>query len=197
MFEPREPTLVQAASFVDCTGVEPWARLSTVDVTFPGSPLGFTYLDIAAPLPARGLAASVRRIPAGPRSVLVRGCGDPTTARGGVFPSRSSSARIIVGHRTGTNLALAFDYLDTGRRGVSFNLYDGFLDRWEYGVARLGRCASGRWVHAQLPIRIPRASAGIETVELGPVVNGRNLIVRNLRLVPGVVRLKDCGTMRG
>jgi hypothetical protein len=197
VFEPREPTLVQAASFVDCTGVEPWARRSTVDVTFPGSPLGFAYLDIAAPRPARGLAASVRHIPAGPGSVLVRGCGDPTTPRGGVFPARSSAARIIVPHRPGTTLAIAFDYLDTGRSGVSFNLYDGFLDRWDYGVARLARCGSGHWVQARLPVHIPRASAGIETVELGPVVNGRDLITRNLRLVPGGVRQKDCETMRG
>jgi hypothetical protein len=197
VFEPREPSLVQAASFVDCTRVEPWARRSTVDVTFPGSPLGFAYLDIAAPTTTRGLAASVRQIPAGPGSVLVRGCGDPTTARGGVFPARSSAARIIAEHRPGTNLVLGFDYVDTGRRGVSFNLYDGFRDRWEYGVARLARCGSGGWVHAQLPIHIPRAAAGIETVELGPVVGGRDLIMRNLRLVPGSARQTDCETMRG
>jgi hypothetical protein len=193
IFEPRLPTLVQAAAFVDCTGVGTWAHRSTLDVIFPGSPLGFAYLDLGASRPVRRVDARVRSVATGPGSVLVRACGDPTSARGGVFPAGSSAARILVPHHTAPNLVLAFDYLDAGRRGVSLNLYDEFRDRWTYGVARLPRCGSGRWIHARLPVDT-RLPARAETVELGPVVAGRDLIVRNLRLVSGAARQTDCET---
>lgn len=191
VFEPRSPSLVQAASFVDCSRVRGWARRSTVDVTFPGSPLGFAYLDIGAPQPARRLHVAAHGLATGPDSVLVRACGDPTTTRGGVFPAGSTEGRVIVEPASHYRLGLTFDYLDVGRRSVSFNLYDEARDRWTYGVARLRRCGSGHWVHATLPVDTG-GSAGPETVELGPVVTGRDLIVRNLRVVHGARGQTDC-----
>jgi hypothetical protein len=193
VFEPRSPTLVQAAAFVDCSGVEPWGRRSTVDVAFPGSPLGFAYLDVAAPQPVRRVEARVRHLSTGRDTILVRGCADPTSARGGIFPARSSAARMIMERRTDAKLAISFDYLDAGRSPVSFNLHDDVRDRWLYGAAGLRRCGSGTWIHARVPIDTRSLSPDTQTVELGPVVSGRDLIMRNLRLVQGS-RQVDCRT---
>jgi hypothetical protein len=189
VYEPREPTLVTPAEFVDCTRVAPWARESTLDVVFPGSPLGFASLDVGVAGPPRDLVATVREVPTS-RSVLVHACGDPASAKGGVFPARSNAGRILVANHVGPSLVLAFDYRDLGTSGVSLNLYDEFRDRWTYGVAQLHRCGSGRWVHARVPVT--RLPAGPGTVELGPVVTGRHLIVRSLRLVGGPRSQTDC-----
>jgi hypothetical protein len=197
VYEPRQPTLVTPAAFVDCTRVAPWARESTLDVAFPGSPLGFALLDLGGARNTRSFDAIVRerQTPAG---VLVRACGNPADARGGIFPAGSSASRLILEHRPGRSLALDFDYLDTGRTSVSFNLYDESRYRWVYGVAGLHRCGSGAWVHARLPVDT-RSSVRNETVELGPVVTGRDLIVRNLRLVRGSLSRgqTDCRTGNG
>lgn len=190
VFEPRSPSLVQSAAFVDCTGISNWAKRSTLDVIFPGSPLGFAYLDVGTPRGIRRVDAAVRGISSGADSALIRACGDPTSAGGGVFPAQSSETRILVPNHAGPSLVLAFDYRDLGTSDVSFNLYDGFRDRWTYGVAQLNRCGSGRWVHAFVPVT--RMPASPETVELGPVVTGRDLIVRNLRLVREARSQTDC-----
>jgi hypothetical protein len=185
VFEPRVPTLVEPAAFVDCTRVARWAQESIVDVAFPGSPLGFAYLDVGAGQGTRAMQAVVRGLPASDQ-VLVRACGDPTSAHGGVFPAGSTAGRIIVERRGRRPLALSFEYLDVGRGTVSFNLYDEARSRGLYGVARLDRCGSSGWLHARLPLRqlgLPR-SAGT-TVELGPFVTGDNFTVRNVRLVAG------------
>jgi hypothetical protein len=188
VFEPRVPTLVQPAAFVDCTGVAEWARTSTVDVAFPGSPLGFASLDVGVARGTRSIQALVRSLPSVSAKPLVRACGDPTSARGGVFPVGSIAGRIVA-ERGARPLALSFDYLDAGRGPVSFNVYDGVHSRWLYSVAGVDRCGSGTWLRAQLPLRqlhLP-PSAG-RTVELGPFVTGDNFTVRNLRLVRGSTR---------
>jgi hypothetical protein len=187
VYEPRAPTLVNPAAFVDCARVAPWARESTLDVAFPGSPLGFALLDVGVGTGTRAVKAVVRGLPASTK-ILVRACGDPTSRRGGVFPAGSTAGRIVVEHRRPGPLALAFDYLDAGRRAVSFNLYDEARARWLYGVAGLDRCGSGRWLHAQLTLRDLPTAAATPTAELGPFVNGDDLTVRNLRLVEGSTR---------
>jgi hypothetical protein len=194
VYEPRDLTLVTPAAFVDCARVRPWARTSTLDVVFPGSPLGFALLDVGGAGRTRSFDAVVRSQPAA-AGVLVRACGDPSTSRGGIFPAGSSAARIIFEHHRGRNLVLGFDYLDTGRADVSFNLYDEGRDRWLYGVVGLHRCGSRGWIHAWLPIDI--RSPGAETVMLGPVVTGRDLVVRNLRLVQGSRIQSDCAMGNG
>jgi hypothetical protein len=188
VFEPWVPTLVEPADFVDCTRVAAWARESTVDIAFPGSPLGFASLDVSVRSGTRAIQTLVRGLPPSDR-VLVRACGDPTSAYGGVFPAGSNLGRIIVERRGARPLALSFDYLDAGRRPVSFNVYDEARSRWLYGVAHLNRCGSGGWLHAQLPLRqlgLPR-SAGA-TVELGPFVRAGDFTVRNVHLVAGSSR---------
>jgi hypothetical protein len=192
VYEPRQPTLVTPAAFVNCARVAPWARESTLDVRFPGSPLGFALLDVGGPGSTRSFDAVVREQQA-PSDILVRACGNPLDARGGIFPAGSSAARITLEHRRGGSLALGFDYLDTGRRNISFNVYDEGRNRWIYRVAQLHRCGSGRWVHARLPIDT-RPLPSDATVELGPVVPGRDLVVRNLRLVQGRRPQQDCET---
>ena len=196
VFEPRLPTLVQSATFVDCTSVARWARESTVDITLPGSPLGFSYLDIGVPQRVRRFRSGVRQRPDTANQILVRACGDPAGPRGGVFPGRSTATRIIMEHRGPHPVALSFDYLDAGRRAVSFNLYDAVHDRWVYDVADVVRCGSGRWVHAQLPMdELPRGLAGTGTIELSPVVNGANFAVRNLRVLEGRARHRQGGEL--
>jgi hypothetical protein len=196
VYEPRKPTLVTPAAFVDCTRVLSWARESTLDVAFPGSPLGFALLDVGTAARVRGFDAVVRE-PAS-QNLLIRACADPADARGGIFPAGSTASRIILEHHHGRSVTLDFDYLDTGGASVSFNLYDESRDRWVYGVAGLDRCGSGAWVHARLPVD-KRSSASYETVELGPVVTGRDLIVRNLRVVRGNPSRAqtDCRTVNG
>ena len=89
-------------------------------------------------------------------------------------------------HRGPRPVALSFDYLDAGRRTVSFNLYDEARNRWIYDVADLVRCGSGRWLHAQLPMdELPRGVADTGTIELSPVVSGDDFAVRNLRVLEG------------
>jgi hypothetical protein len=193
VFEPKKPTLISPAAFVDCRRVPAWARVSTLDVAFPGSPLGFAYLDVGVAGKSRTLRARVRELPTG-NKILVRACGDPTTARGGVFPAGSIEGRVIVKSANRDRLAaLTFDYLDEGVRVVSFNLYDEIHEHWLYRVATLHRCGSGRWVRARLPLDI-RPSVDQETVEIGPVVAGGDLIVRNLRFVRGAPGQIDCET---
>jgi hypothetical protein len=188
VFEPRVPTLVQPAAFVDCTDVAGWARTSTLDLAFPGSPLGFASLDVGVARGTRSMQAVVRGLPSASDKPLVRACGDPTTARGGVFPAGSIAGRIIA-ERGAHPLALRFDYLDAGYGPVSFNVYDGIHSRWLYNVAGVDRCGSGTWLGAQLPLgrlRLPPLAG--TTVELGPFVTGDNFTVRNLRLVSGSSR---------
>lgn len=183
VYEPRVPTLVEPAAFVDCTRVAQWARVSVVDMAFPGSPLGFAYLDVGLGRGTRAFQAVALRLPDSHR-VLVHACGDPTSARGGVFPGGSTAGRIIVQRPSARPLALTFEYLDAGLRPVSFNVYDEAHSRWVYGAARVNRCGTGSWRHAQLPLQrlgLP-VSAGA-TVELGPFVKGDDFTVRDLRLV--------------
>jgi hypothetical protein len=192
VFEPRDPTLVNPAAFVDCTQVAAWARESVLDVAFPGSPVGFSYLDVGGARAISNVQATIRELPPS-RNVLIRACGDPASVRGGIFPAGSTAVRIIGHGGRFRRQQITFDYLDSGRGRVSFNFYDEAENRWLYGVARLHRCGSGRWVRARLPIDVPAMARGIETVELGPVVNGRDLIMRNLRLVQGSRQI-DCET---
>ena len=196
VFEPRLPTLVQSAAFVDCTSVARWGRESTVDVTLPGSPLGFSYLDIAVPQGLRRFRSTLRQRADTANQILVRGCGDPTGPRGGIFPGRSTATRIIMEHRGPRPVALSFEYLDAGRRPVSFNLYDEARGRWIYDVARLTRCGSGRWLHAQLSTdELPPGVADTGTIELSPVMNGEDFAVRNLRVLEGRARHRQGGEL--
>src|SRR5262249_5407488 len=142
--------------FVDCTRVPAWARSSTLDVDVPGSTLGFAALDVTSRPGTEGAFGGevVRRTGA----VLVRACGDPTGARGGVFPARAGADRMVVGlDGAGSRPMLTFDYRDDGHASVSFTARDEFRLPWKKGVPTLQRCGSGRWLHARLPL--PHATA--------------------------------------
>jgi hypothetical protein len=177
--ESRKPSLFTPASFVDCARVPVWARRSTLDVRVPGSPLGFAALDVTSRPGAAGSFGGEIVGTTGP--LLVRACGDPTGDRGGVFPAGSPSDRIAVDlDDAGTRPILAFDYRDDGDAPVSFTARDEFRMPWKQGVPTLERCGSGRWLHARLPL--PRATVLHGRMEIGPVVTGRNLTIRNLAL---------------
>jgi hypothetical protein len=188
--EPHTPTLFQEVAFVDCSRVPQWARVSTLDVVVPGSPLGFAALDIGGrPDKTDRFSGSValRRAP-----VLIRACGDPTGTRGGVFPADSPTSRVIVSPPASRRTMLSFDYLDEGRGPVSFKVYDDLLSSWSGPALTVARCGSGRWLHASLPL--PRRSPADTEIELAPVVAGDDLAVRVLRLDShGSGRIPRCG----
>jgi hypothetical protein len=191
--EPRTPTLFEEVGFVDCSRAPGWARVSTLDVVLPGSPLGFAALDIGG-RPDRkdrfsgGVALRRAR-------VLVRACGDPTGARGGVFPAGSPSSRIIVSPPSSGRLLLSFGYLDEGNEPVSFRVYDDLHDSWRGRAVTVQRCGSGRWLHATLPL--PRPSLAGTEIRLAPVVAREDLAVRGLRLDShGPVRVPRCRVER-
>jgi hypothetical protein len=183
VYEPRQPTLVEPAPFVACRGVAGWARESTLDLAFPGSPIGFASLAVGATGGTRVFRATVRELGTSNGRPLVRACGDPTTPRGGVFPAKTVVGRIIVEPSGSHPFALSLDYLDTGKGRVVFNAYDQDRGRWTYNVAHINRCGSGTWRHVELPVgRLAAAGSG---VELGPFVAGDDFTVRNLRVVVG------------
>jgi hypothetical protein len=176
--EPRTPTLFEDVAFVDCSGAPGWARVSTLDVVLPGSPLGFAVLDIGGrPDRKERFSGGVALRKA---HVLVRACGDPTGAPGGVFPANNLSSRITASPPASGRLLLSFDYLDQGRGSVSFGEYDDLHDSWRDRALTLERCGSGRWLHATLPV--PRLSRMITEIRLAPVVAGQDFAVRDLRL---------------
>jgi hypothetical protein len=186
IYEPRTPTLFEPAAFVDCTHVPEWARRSTLDVVVPGSTLGFTVLDLAGGPEARGSFSGQVVRTSGP--VLVHACGDPTGVRGGVFPSGVASGQIVVDlSRARKRPILSFDYRDDGRGQASFTTRDEFHQRWLPGLPVLERCGSNRWLHARLPL--PRPTPFRAHVDIQPVVDGRNLIIRRLALIADAPRL--------
>jgi hypothetical protein len=191
--EPRTPTLFEEAAFVDCSHAPEWARVSTLDVVLPGSPLGFAALDIGGrPDRKDGFSGGVALRKA---RVLVRACGDPTGARGGVFPTGSGSTRIMIRPPASGRLVLSFNYLDEGREPVSFRIYDDLHDSWLGRVVTVARCGSGRWLHASLPL--PRPSLTGTEIQLAPVVAGPGLAVRGLRLNGhGAARIPRCRAER-
>jgi hypothetical protein len=177
--EPRTPTLFEPATFVDCRRVPHWARRSTLDVVVPGSTLGFATLDVVGTPRARGSFSGRVARASGP--VLVRACGDPTSVRGGVFPSGGPSEGIVVDlSRAGKRPVLSFDYRDDGRGPVSFTTGDEFHHPLRPGLPVVERCCSGRWLHARLPL--PRPTPLPTRVDIQPVVDGKNLTVRRLSL---------------
>jgi hypothetical protein len=186
--EPRQPTLFEEVAFVNCSRAPRWARVSTLDVALPGSPLGFSALDIGGRPDRKDRFSGgvvLRRA-----RVLIHACGDPTDARGGVFPAGSSSGRIIISPPASGRPLLSFDYLDEGRRPASFTVQDDLKVSERGRAVTVARCGSGRWLHASLPL--PRPAAGT-AITLTPVVAGRDLAVRRLRLVShGPARVPRC-----
>ena len=151
VFEPRVPTLVNPAAFVDCArvarvGAGKHARRDVSRVAARLCPTSTSASDRAPGRSRRSCGSSGLHPDPGPRlrrpdeharRRLPRGQHGRADRHGAPRPSPSSPSAST------TSMPAAGP--------SSFNLYDEARVRWLYGVAGLVRCGSGRWLHAQLP----------------------------------------------
>lgn len=183
VYEPSKASAFEPEIAPACSSAPPADRDDVLDVEMPGSSLGFSVLDVSAPH-AHGLAGTIseRRGFSG-RQLLVAACGDPTSALGAFFPAGDRYGRFGVLHPTGSDV-LSFEYRDTGRGDVTFNALNANDEKWSYDVAGLARCGTGRWLRAEVAVPAYGGAVG----EVAPVVKGRPLEIRDLRMLPAGTR---------
>ncbi|HEX5247468.1 MAG TPA: hypothetical protein VFW41_10095 [Gaiellaceae bacterium] len=179
VYEPSTVSAFQPEIAPACSTAPARQQDDVLDVEMPGSALGFSVLDVSAPH-ARGLTGTIaQRTRFAGRQLQVAACGDPASRRGAYFPAGGRYGRLGVLHATGRDV-LSFEYRDSGQGQVTFNALHTISGRWSYDVAGFARCGTGRWLHTEVAVPSYGAAVG----EIAPVVQGRSLEIRNLRVLP-------------
>jgi hypothetical protein len=182
IYEPSNATLFEDTVIQNCAAA-PFraARTAVADFEFPGSPLGFSVLDVSGPHVARLSATLSERPWSRGRQLLVRACGDPVSRAGGFFPAGSSLMRLLVLNAQPGSNVISFKYRDIGTGAVTFNAFDFSRNKWVYGIATVPRCGTGRWLSAE----VHAPSFGGNVAELAPVIGVNGLQIRDAHLRQG------------
>lgn len=189
IFEPAQPSLFEPIVLPRCAAATQQAQ---VDFQFPGSPLGYSILDLSSTR-RHTVTGRFVQLHTSPRraSLLLRGCTDSHRPRLWVFPHDQEGSRIIVLPHGRRHLELTLQYRNTVKSPVSINVYDTTTGRWRYEVGAIERCGGGGWQKTTFPLPFEHQP----TVELGLVVRRADLEVRRPRILTAAAQPASAPTV--